>query len=202
MNIKITNILTLALAAVVVGGCSQDLSLAERTYAPRAEGALTPLSAPAQKPAGVREVNITDAGEIKFTEPVTGTYLFTIPQNVTNVKTTGPNIAAYQLYLANAKPTDRPLLVIEIGASLASEAEVGGAELKAENSRKYLLNGLAASEWTGKTADGYPFCELIVSHNDKGDKLRALAIARDKDSRQLALDILASIRWEPKKKEN
>jgi hypothetical protein len=189
---KTANTIFAVVALVALAGCEHDLSLAERTFSPRPAQYLAPLPAPADSPAGRVNVVVDNKLDIKVVEiPVTGTYFFTTPSNVTQIKSTGSKLNAYQLFVGSPKPTDRPFLTIEIAPNITSEAEVGG-----------ILNGLVATEWTGKTADGYPFCELIITHGEKGDKLRALAIARDKPSRQLALDILGSIKWEAKKKEN
>lgn len=186
-----------SLAAI---GCERDLSLAQRTWAPRPEQTLAPVAPPQAQPIGRRDVRDVTTGEIKIAEaPVGGTYMFTVPETVTQVKNPAANFGAYQLFMGNPKPNDRPFISIEIGPDVVSEAEVGGAGLKAENTRKYGLNGLSAEEWTGKTSEGYPFCELIVTRGDNGDRLHALAIAKDKNTRQVALDILASIKWEPKK---
>lgn len=184
----------LMIGVLGLAGCAMDNILTHRQEIPRAELALQPL----QAERGVEQAppaGLTGEPRIIIDEQETGTYVFTTPENVTRIKESGPNLGQYRLYLGDAKPTDKPFVTIVLAPEVRSEAAAGDGDLKAEATRTYLLNGLTTQEWTGHTTDGRPFCELIVSHGAKGDKLHAVAIARDARTRELALEILGSIKW-------
>jgi hypothetical protein len=191
-----TTLLAAGALVFLLAGCQHEYFLARPAWVPRAELDETALAAKA--PATEGAAGGGAGGTQTVEDTVTGTYTFTTPKNVTELQVGSTDYSVYQLYVGEAKPTDTPLVVITVASKIESEAASGAGDLKAVKSRSYTLNGLTTQEWTGKTTEGLPFCELIISHGDTGEKLHAIAIARDEASRKIALDILASITWSPK----
>jgi len=133
-------------------------------------------------------------------EQTMGTYDFVVPPTVTQVKRTTNDFEQYSLYMGRPAPTDTPFLVITVGPRVQLESQQPETKLAAENVRRYSLNGLIATEWTGHTTDHrLPFCEILAAHGSTGDQLAAVAVARNDEQRKAALDILASITWRPLK---
>lgn len=198
-KMKRTILLTLTAATLTLAACERDYSLARPQFVPRADLDLVPV--PAAPGAGAPfDMGPSSTPRMWEQDVVRGTYTFTTPKNVTNIKQNVGEIAQYKLYLGEPAPTDHPFVSITVAPTVESQASAGAGDLKAERERTYLLNGMTCQEWTGHTSAGLPFCELIVAHGEGGEKLHALAIAKDADSRKLALDILASITWTPSKK--
>ena len=183
--------------AAAVGGCTSENFLKRRQDIPRADLGLDALAA---RVNGGREgvPPDVDVMQEQAQDKVVGTYEFAVPKTVTEIRKTGPEWAQYQLYFGTPAPADRPIVNIMIGPKVESEAAAGTGDLKAEKNRIYSLNGLQVQEWTGHTVGGLPFCELIISHGESGDKLHAVAVARDVESRKVALDVLGSISWKAK----
>lgn len=127
---------------------------------------------------------------------VTGTYSFTVPYTVTSFKKSTETYRQYLLY--NGRPTanQTPFCTLTVAAKVARNCR-DSLHFNVTGKRTFILNGLAAHEWTGYTNSGNPFAELIVSHLGGGDKLDALAIAPDDQIRRMALKILSSIHWTP-----
>lgn len=127
---------------------------------------------------------------------VTGTYSFTVPYSVTSFKKSTDTYRQYLLYNGRPTPNQKPFCVLTVAADVARNC---GNSLKfnVDSERTFILNGLAAHEWSGYTNSGNPFAELIVSHLGGGDKLDALAIAPNNQIRKMALKILSSIHWTP-----
>ena len=127
---------------------------------------------------------------------VTGTYSFTVPYSVTSFKKSTATYRQYLLYNGRPTPNQKPFCILTVAAKVARNS---GNSLKfnVSSKRTFILNGLAAHEWTGYTNAGNPFAELIVSHLGGGDKLDALAIAPNDQIRKMALKILSSIHWTP-----
>jgi hypothetical protein len=174
-------------------------TLTERTAPSRARLVNTPLPnvPPAQRPQETTTV-VNDMGlTVKPTEEtVKGTYTFDLQPTVTQVRKQTGKYDQFILYWGQPKPTDIPFCIVTVGPNLKPASEQANGILKSTSTRNYILNGLPASEWTGYTADRLPFCEIIAKHDEKGDFVQAVAIARTPEIRQAALDILASIRWE------
>jgi hypothetical protein len=191
-----TTLLAAGVLMSLLAGCQHEYFLSQAAWVPRADLDEKALAAKAPVVSTVTREGTAATQTVE--DSVTGTYTFTTPKNVTQLQVGSTEYSVYQLYVGEARPTDTPLLVITVAPKVESEAASGAGDLKMEKSRSYSLNGLATQEWTGKTTQGLPFCELIVSHGDKGEKLHAIAIARDEASRKVALDILASITWSPK----
>ncbi len=127
---------------------------------------------------------------------VTGTYSFTVPYTVTSFKKSTATYRQYLLY--NGRPTanQKPFCVLTVAAKVARNCR-NSLKFNVSTKRTFILNGLAAHEWSGYTNSGNPFAELIVSHLGGGDKLDALAIATNDQIRTMALKILSSIHWTP-----
>ncbi len=127
---------------------------------------------------------------------VTGTYSFTVPYSITSFKKSTATYRQYLLYNGRPTPNQKPFCVLTVAAKVARNCR-NGLKFNVSAKRTFILNGLAAHEWTGYTNSGNPFAELIVSHLGGGDKLDALAIAPNTQIRSMALKILGSIHWTP-----
>jgi hypothetical protein len=127
---------------------------------------------------------------------VVGSYTFTIPPTVTEFEKTQGPMQQYLLYNGKPTPDQTPFLTITVAPDI-DQATAKDPNFHIQNQRTYMLNDLAAQEWTGYTADQAPFTELIITNPSGGEKLDALAVAPDEPTRQLALNILESIRWQP-----
>lgn len=190
-------------AVGVVGGCESENFLKFRQDIPRADLGLDAQTArvPATRERGVID-EVTTPG---IEDRVVGTYTFVVPETVTQIKKTGETLTQYLLYFGTPAAEDRPIVRIEIGPKVESEAMAGTGEFKSLKDgvlpklRVYSLNGLEVHEYSGHTAAGLPFCELVVSHGDGGDELHAVAVARDAETRKVALDVLGSIGWKAAK---
>lgn len=188
------------LASALLTGCviGPD-TLTERTAPSRARLVNTPLPnvPPPSRPQETTAV-VNDMGLVvkPTVEAVKGTYTFELPPTVTQVHKQTGKYEQFILYWGQPKPSDIPFCIITVGPNLKAASTQPNSILKSNNTRNYILNGLPANEWTGYTADRLPFCEIIARHEEKGDFVQAVAIARTPEIRQAALDILASITWE------
>lgn len=188
------------LASALLAGCvNGPNTLAQPTAPQRARLTDTPLpNVPPQPRHEQTTAVVNDMGLVikPVEESTKGTYTFDLPTTVTQVRKQTGNYDQFILYWGQPKANDVPFCIITVGPNLKSASEQPNGALKATNNRTYILNGLAAQEWTGYTADRLPFCEIIAKHSDKGDYVQAVAIAKTTEIRQAALDILASITWE------
>ena len=125
-----------------------------------------------------------------------GAYKFTIPPTVSSFKKSNDQLRQYLLYYGVPAATQKPFLTITVSPTVVPVVKMD-PNFRILSTRTFLLNGLPTREWSGYTAQNYPFTELIVSHRAGGDKLDALAIASGKRVRRIALAILKSIRWKP-----
>ena len=128
-------------------------------------------------------------------QPVTtGTYSFTLPHNVSSFKKFGDTLQEYLLYYGIPHPNQKPFLTMVVAAHVRP-ACVGNPLFRVHSNRTFILNRLSAREYTGYTAAGMPFAELILSHGNHGDRLDALAVVPNNTQRKTALKILASIHF-------
>jgi hypothetical protein len=107
----------------------------------------------------------------------------------------------YSLYMGRPQPTDTPFLVITVSNDRQSTAESDPDTYKIGDHREYVMKGGIVQEWTGRTAQGAGFSELIIRkpgrEGETGDVCHALAIARTPEEHQVALSILGSIVFKP-----
>jgi len=127
---------------------------------------------------------------------VAGTYTFTIPQTVTLFKRINGTMQQYLLYKGQPTADQTPFMTVTVAPNV-QQTTATDPNFQIQGQRTYTLNGLAAQEWTGYTADKAPFTEIILSNSSGGFKLDALAVATDESTRELALSILQSIQWQP-----
>ena len=128
-------------------------------------------------------------------DEVKGTYEFTVPGTVTQIKRSTNDFEQYSLYMGRPGPGDTPFLVITVGPHVSVENTQPDSTLRADATRMYGLNGLITHEWTGYTTDRkLPFCELLVSHDLEGDRLQAVAVAKNAEQRKLALEFWEALR--------
>ncbi len=125
-----------------------------------------------------------------------GRFVFVVPGNVARITSTLHGKNAYLLYYGRPKPSDQPFVTVTAGRQMHSATKNNPA-FKVTGFREFILNGSLAEQWTGSTVSGHPFCELIVRHG-KNHAVDALAIARTRGARKAALQILGSIRWQPR----
>jgi hypothetical protein len=146
-------------------------------------------------------------GGITVTEEVRGTWKFKCPANVTQFERLTGTFDQFSLYMGQPKPNDVPFVVITVGRDRKSLAE-GSEEYKITGRREYAMNGNIAKEWTGQTAAGAGFCELLVRRpgtpGETGDVCRVMAVVKNAEQQKAATEILGSIVWEeqPGKIEN
>jgi len=173
------------------------------TVAPAAPAApaTAPTIAPAPTTPGTFTFTMTPAPAAPATPPTItpapatpGTYTFTLPPTVTSVKQTTNGMQQYRLYVGRPAPQATPFIVLTVAPNLEAPMETASGSV---THRTYHLNGLLTEEWKGYDLQRHPFCELLVSHDDGGDQLHAIAVARTTDERAVALKILATIQWTP-----
>ncbi len=198
--IRVARFVLVGLSCALLAGCfTGPTFLTESTDPPRARLADTPLpNVPEPHRQDNTKVVINDMGLVvkPVEDVIKGTYTFNVPANVTQVRHQTGKFEQYLLYWGQPQPSDVPFATITVGPNLQATHDQPGSNLKVSASRTYILNGLSAKEWTGYTAEGYPFCELIARHDPKGDMLHVVTIVRTQEIRQVALDTLASITWD------
>ncbi len=193
--------LALLAAAVCFAGCSTLSPIRYAQRIPRASLTDQPIPVPpAPPPAPFTTSGVSELPPPLPIEETQGSYDFVVPPTVTQVKHTTNDFEQYSLYFGRPGPNDTPFVVITVGPHVQAASQQPDTNLAPENARRYFLNGLPTTEWTGHTIDHkLPFCELLISHGATGDQLTAVAIAKTAEERKIALDILASIAWHPLK---
>jgi hypothetical protein len=209
---KIVMAMALAAGLVAMGGCRGTYSPLNARYVPeRAEFGNEAIPVPPPAPPPHVEIVNEDptakaGGALPSPETgvpaVTGTWTFVTPETVTRVEHKTAAFSRYSLYTGRPGPTDLPFVVITVskgmGGEAAGVAAADAAGYKVTGEREYTLNGNNVHEWTGNTAQGAGFSELIVRKTGSGasaDVCHAMAIVRSAAERDVALSILASIRW-------
>jgi hypothetical protein len=194
-------------AAIALAACQTTHPLDERYNTPRAKLGDEPIEVTHQ-PAPVDVgpmVNQQPVGEAPPAVPgvqdvITGTWTFTTPPTTTRVERKTADLQQFSIYAGRPAGTDKPFVVITIAppeGDKGSQTEAEPDRFKVSNTRSYTLNGAIAREWTGRTADGSAFCELLLTRpGGGGDVCHAMAIARSEAQRKEALDILGSISWQ------
>ncbi len=187
-----------ALALLLLAGCAGYNPLAHPQNSYRANLtnhviSMRELAPPAQQ-SGISSGSVMP-GQLEPAAPA-GTYSFTVPYTVTSFKKSTATYRQYLLYNGRPTPNQKPFCVLTVAAKVARNCS-NSLKFNVHSTRTFILNGLAAREWSGYTTAGNPFAELIVSHLGGGDKLDALAIAPNDQIREMALKILSSIHWTP-----
>jgi len=185
---KLVSILVLGLFILPLGACRTYSMLEEQQEIDRAklgERALT-----AERPIDIKEA---PPANVLVEQQIGGTYEFTAPDTTTRLSQKNGDVAIYTFYMGRPKPTDKPIVTISVGPKFARTTDAAG--YRQVGSRTYLLNGLPAQEYTGYTPTGEAFAELLITRAE-GDALHALAVAKTAEERKVALDILASIKWQ------
>jgi hypothetical protein len=145
-------------------------------------------------PENTGDQSISNVPDIK---PVTaGTYTFTVPKSISSFKKSGETLQEFLLYYGVPTANQKPFVTMVVARHLQT-ACVKNPMFRVQSHRKFILNGLFATEYTGYTTAGQPFAELLLSHGKDGDKLEALAIVPNNKQRKIALKILQSIHWKP-----
>ena len=206
--LMLTAAIALAATAGGMSACTSNNALTERYNPSRADLKEEPIEAthnPA--PATVGDmVNPAPTAETLPAAPgaqdvVTGTWEFATPPTTTRIERKSADLQQFSIYDGRPSSKDKPFVVITIAPAdgdKGSQAEAEGGRFKVSNTRTYTLNGAIAKEWTGRTADGAAFCELILTRpGGASDVCHAMAIATSEAQRKEALDILGSIAWKP-----
>ena len=194
--------LGMALAlALTLGACEKSFFLDQRTTPDRAKYSADMIpEAPVPPVQVVNPDPRTPGGPAVPVLEVAGTWTFTVPPTVTRVEHRTDALNEISLFVGRPAPTDTPFMVITTTRDRKTRSENDPA-FKIENQREYSMNVNIAREWTGLTATGAVFSEIVVRRpgpaGDTGDVCRAIALARTEDEQKLALSILSSIAWTP-----
>jgi len=193
--------IALLVPAVLLAGCGLNDPFAAQQKIDRAALAESPLT-PASVAAGASSVpDSTSSVPISPVESVVkGTYVFAVPGTVTQLHHTTNTFDQYALYMGQPGPADTPFIVITVAGDVGTYADKPTGNYAIEKTRNYILNGLMVSEATGFTKDKHqPFSEMVVRRPGGGDKLHAITVVKDNEARDVALEILGTIKWEATK---
>ncbi len=124
-----------------------------------------------------------------------GTFTFTVPPGVTQFEKQTQLTHEYLLYIGRPTPDQRPFVTLVVAHGVVPISHDNPA-MRVKTSRIFLLNGLPAHEWTGHTATGAGFAEIVVKSPDRGGELDAIAVSSNPTTRKLALAVLKSIHWQ------
>ncbi len=190
-------------AAGILCGCAQRNYLTLRTTPARAELKDTEIAVPAPH---VEVVNPNPAGPgepIVLPVEVTGTWTFTVPRTVTQVEQQEGDVDRFSLYNGRPAAMDTPFVVITVARDQKSIAEGDAATYKISAQRDYAMNGNVVHEWTGLTATGAAFSELMIRQpgaaaggsGEAAETCHAMAVVKTADEQKTAQGILGSIVW-------
>jgi len=186
----------LAIGGFALGGCRTHSFLDQQTVPDRAKYGSKAL--PVSEEPAVKVVQPTPSGIDLPEDEVAGTWTFTVPATVTRVEHKTDAFDEYTLFNGRPGPNDKPFVVITVNKDRGGSAEKD-AEYKVASQRDYTMNGNVVHEWTGQTAAGVGFSELLIRRpgtaGETGDVCHVLALARNNDEQKLALSILGSIQY-------
>ena len=187
---------TLAGAAFGWGGCENPSFLEQRTKPDRAAFGTEVIdlrTLPRAIAATIPAPPTTAPAEL-------GNWTYTVPSTVTSVEHKTASAIEVSLFMGRPGPGDLPFMVITTTHDRQTRA-VRDPSFTVQEDREYTMNGSIVKEWTGLTATGAGFSELLVRRpgpsGDSTQVCHAIALARTEDEQKLALSILGSITWTP-----
>jgi hypothetical protein len=182
----------------LVGGCKSSSPLDQRTTPYRATYGNEKIDLRTLPPG---PDTAAAGGATTATAPAElGNWTYTTPTSVTRDEHKNGTIDEVSFFVGRPGADDLPFLVISTTRDHATRAEHDPA-FKIQQQREYSMNGNVVHEWTGLTATGSGFSELLVRR--PGDTAgqeqvcHAIALARTEEEQKLALAILSSITWTP-----
>ena len=194
-------LITACLLASCLAGCGLSDPFATQQQIDRAKLTEDALAAKVPPSANPGNPPLNTQGIVSPLEPViTGTYTFVVPATVSQMRRTTDRFDQYAMYIGRPGPTDTPFMVITVSRDVATFANQPDSNYDVQNTRSYPLNGLIVAESTGFTKDKHlPFSEIIAKRPGGGDQLLAVTIVPDNATRDVALEILSSLKWEATK---
>jgi hypothetical protein len=187
----------LLMAAVLLGGCAVD-PIVRQQQIDRAKLTEEPVMLPTPTPA-VAGVSPTDPRSIAppVVPEVKGTYVFSTPPTVTQIHQTTAAFDQFVLYMGRPQPADKPFMVITVAEKVSTYSDNPLGNYTVANKRTYIMNGLIVAETTGFTKDKhFAFSEIVAKRPGGGDQLLAVTIVPDAATREAALAILQTLKWE------
>ncbi len=186
-------------AALLLTGCEGYGPIDQQVAMERSFWNPVELKSGNQKDAGlIGATRISNRGLLPDVRPSQrpGHYFFSIPADVTTVRTMTPTESEYLLYAGELNNRLRPFLTIVV-AHRPNWIYKGNPAFRVTEKRSYVLNNLAATQVSGYY-HGKPFTELVLTRLESGSSVvDALAVVRNSRERQTALHILDTMRWIP-----
>jgi len=191
------------ISGLLLSGCTHESYLTQQTTPERAALTDSQIAVPPPTPH-VTLVNPNPAGPgepLVLPVEVTGTWTFTTPTTTTRVERRFGDTDQFSIYDGRPAPADTPLVLITVARNQQPIAASDAAAYKVTSQRDYAMNGNVVHEWTGQTAAGAAFSELLIRRPgedlQQGETCHAIAIVKNADQQKTALGILGSIVWQP-----